>query len=239
MSDANEGNSPPFEPTNSWAYRFSRYTAIPEILLAPEVASGAPFRLIEQTRRVMSNHLTEEQQQSTYIRAQSGKVSTISKAIRWYIPFIAKKTGQLVGEGEGIYRLPREDDFDEDELAEEALEESADEVEEDETDLSGWIYAFTFPLIRKPEGNYPIKVGMTLNDVERRVTSQCRSSAAFEQPVVVARWSVNNMGAAERAIHNVLKYRGRWRKDAPGKEWFDTHPNELGRIIEFLDGDQN
>jgi hypothetical protein len=32
----------------------------------------------------------------------------------------------------------------------------------------------------------------------------------------------------------VLKARGKWRENAPGKEWFDTTISEIEEIIQFV-----
>lgn len=109
----------------------------------------------------------------------------------------------------------------------------ADEVEEVD-DSSGWIYAFTFPLLQRQQGPFPIKVGKTINDVTVRVNDQCRTSAAFEAPLVVGSWKVKRMSHMEAAVHNVLKARGRWRESAPGREWFDTTPAEVEAIVHFI-----
>lgn len=223
----------PFEPTNSWAYHFARYTAIPEILLMDEVRSGEPFRLLELARKVIELHLTPVQQDSTFLRAKSKKVMSVAAAIRWYVPFVSKNTGQLVSLGGGVFRLPQPEDLDEDEVESEAIEAAADVGLTGETDLGGWLYAFSFELIMKPVGPFPIKVGRA-NEVETRVAQQCRSSAVFHQPKILKSWPVANQGAAERAVHNVLRYRGKWRADAPGIEWFNTTIDEIDSIIVFL-----
>lgn len=224
----------PYEPTNSWAYHFARYTAIPEILHMDEVQSGEPFRLIELARKVIEQQLTPEQQAATFLRAESKKVMSVAAAIRWYVPFISKNTKQLVSLGGGMFRLPQPEDLDEDEVESEAIEAAADAGLADDTDLSGWLYAFSFELIMKPTGVFPIKIGRA-DDVDKRVAQQCRSSAVFQQPTVLKRWQVKNQGAAERAVHNVLRYRGRWRDDSPGIEWFNTTIDEIDSIVTFLE----
>ena len=199
-----------------------------------EVQSGEPFRLIELARKVIERRLTPEQQNATFIRAESGKVKSVAAAIRWYVPFLSKSTRQLVSLGDGMFRLPQPEDLDEDEVESEAIEAAADVGITGETDLSGWLYAFSFDLIMRPGGSFPIKVGRA-DDVEKRVAQQCRSSAVFQQPTILKSWPVTNQGAAERAVHNVLRYRGRWRADAPGVEWFNTTTDEIEAIIAFLD----
>lgn len=147
------------------------------------------------------------------------------------MPFIAKKTKQLIAIGAGEYRLPDVDDIEEEvEEIESAIDENG-EVES--IDLEGFIYAFTFPTLIRQSGGFPIKIGMTVKDVQDRVTSQCKGSAIFENPQLLGHWRVTRVGSVESAIHKMLTARGKWRKNVPGAEWFDTTIDEIQSIIEF------
>ena len=224
----------PFEPTNSWCYHFARYQALPEILAMPEVASADQFRLLKYVKRVMNLHLTPEQQAMKYPRKETGQPLSIAASIKWYVPFVAKNTDQLVPLGDGMFRVPSVDDVGA--AADEA--EEVETIEADEggeiTEFDGWVYAFSFPILVKEGERFPIKVGMTASDVDVRVTSQCRSSAAFDAPIVLGRWRVSRVSAVETAIHQTLKARGQWREHAPGTEWFDAKPAEIEAIVKFV-----
>lgn len=229
----------PFEPTNSWCYHFARYQALVEIIAMPEAADGQQFRLVEMVKKVMDAHLTPEQQATKYPRRDTGLPISIAASIKFYVPFIAKNTEQLAPLGGGMYRVPTVADVgpaaSEAEEAETALADINGEDAEIE-DFDGWIYAFTFPSLVKVAERFPIKVGMTTLDVEARVTSQCRSSAAFDRPMIVNKWRVKRVGAVESAIHQVLKARGQWREQALGSEWFDAKPEEITEILQFVIG---
>lgn len=218
-----------FEPTNSYCYQFSRYEVLPEIIALPQVQSGEPFRLVDLVQVIVDRHLTREQQAIAYPRAQTGEFMAVIRTIKWYVPFLAKKTEQLVWLGKGLFRLPDVADIDEAEVEDAALEDDQLEVGEAE----GYIYAFTFPALIKQQGAFPIKVGMTVNDVQHRVMSQCKGSAAFDNPKILGQWSVVRVGFVEAAIHKVLAARGRWRENVPGTEWFDTTIEEISSIIDF------
>ncbi|MEC9357153.1 MAG: GIY-YIG nuclease family protein [Pseudomonadota bacterium] len=224
----------PFEPTTSWAYHFARHVAVPQILQMTDVQRGEPFCLIEQARKVIEQRLSQEQQVATILRKESRRLTSVSAAIRWYVPFIAKNTKQLVSLGSGMFRLPQLEDLDEDEVESEAIDAAADAGLADDTDLSGWLYAFTFDLIIKTVGPFPIKIGRA-DDVEKRVSQQCRGSAVFQQPRILKRWKVKNQGAAERSVHNVLRYRGKWCAEAPGVEWFNTTTEKVDSVVAFLE----
>ena len=190
--------------------------------------------LRELTARALDAHLSKQQQELTYTRKEAGSQIKVSAAVKFFVPFIADETGMLVRLGKGLFRLPTPDDVDEEE-AEAAAVDAADEgaIEEGE-DFSGWIYAFSFPMIQRQDSAFPIKVGKTTTEVSARVAAQCKSSSAFEQPIVLGNWKVGRMSHMESAIHNVLKARGRWRKEAPGSEWFDTTIAEIESIIKFI-----
>lgn len=223
-----------FEPTSSWCYRFARYQALPEILGMPAAKAGQPFLLRECTAEVLDKHLTKEQQNMTYARRKAEGVVKVSSSVKFFVPFMAEQSQALINLGKGMFRLPTPDDENSDEVEAEALDAAdADEVEEAD-DLSGWIYAFTFPLIQAANGPFPIKIGKTANDVASRVAGQCKSSAVFEQPKILASWKVTRMSYTESAIHCILKARGRWREEAPGVEWFDTTQAEIEEIVRFI-----
>ncbi len=223
-----------FEPTSSWCYRFARYRAIPEILAMPEVANGQPVRLVELSRRVLDTHLTKEQQAERYPRAKASGDLTVAGSVKFYIPFIAEQTGQLVNLGGGMFRLPTDEDVDEEDLEAAAVDAGVADGVGEAADFDGWIYAFSFPAIQHPERAFPIKVGKTAGDVEARVNNQCKQSATFENPAILGRWRVKRVGPMELAVQNVLKARGKWRENVPGTEWFDTTVSEIEEIIEFV-----
>lgn len=221
----------PFEPTNSFCYRFARYEVLPEIISLPQVQSGDPFRLVELVQQVVDRHLTPEQQEATYPRAQTGELLTIIKTIKWYVPFVAKNTEQLIWMGKGMFRLPGAADIDEAEAEAAALEDDQPAAAGSE----GFIYAFTFQALIKDQGAFPIKIGMTVNDVQQRVMNQCKGSAAFDNPSILGQWKVVRVAAVESAIHKVLVARGKWRENVPGTEWFNTTLEEIKSIIDFID----
>ena len=220
-----------FEPTRSFAYRFSRYSLLPELQQLREVQSGDPFRLRDLAWPLIDRHLTPEQQSVRVKKARSDAEETMGQIIRFYVPFLAKELGVFINLGNGYFRNQTEVDVSDDDLADAAIE-AGDEVAED---FEGYIYAFSFPSIIK-DSVYPIKVGKTAGDVESRIAEQCKGSATFEQPKLLGKWPVRRVGPTELAIHNILKARGKHREDAPGREWFDTTIEEVTAIIEFVVG---
>lgn len=220
-----------FEPSRSFAYRFSRYVILPELQQMPETQSGEPFLLRELAWPLIDKHLTPEQQTIRVKKARSDVEESMGQIIRFYIPFLVKELGIFIKLGKGLFRAQTEADVSDEDLADAAID--ADDEAAD--DFEGYIYAFSFPSIVK-DSVFPIKVGKTTGDVESRVADQCKASASFEQPIVLGSWPVKRVGPTESAIHNILKARGKHREDAPGREWFNTTVAEVMEIIDFVVG---
>ena len=218
-----------FEPSRSFAYRFSRYIILPELQRLPEAQSGIPFLLRELAWPLIDAHLTAAQQAIRVKKAQSDLEETMGQIVRFYVPFLVKELGIFLKLGKGEFRSQTEADVSEEDVADAAIEDEDVATE----DFSGYIYAFSFPSIIK-EGFFPIKVGKTIGEVEARVNDQCKGSATFERPRVLGFWPVKRVGPTELAIHNILKARGKHRDEAPGREWFDTSVEEVKAIIEFV-----
>lgn len=222
----------PFEPTNSFCYRFARYRLLPEIMALPAVQSGEPFRLVDLVKQHADMHLSPEQQAATYQTAETGATRSVIQTVKWYVPYLAKKTGQLTSLGDGTYRLPDPSDIPQSELEDAALDDGDSEAAEGQ----GYIYAFTFPALVRNGAPFPIKVGMTAGDVQQRVMQQCKGAATFDNPQVLGFWKVARVGHVESAIHKVLAARGKWREGVPGTEWFDTTLDEIRSIVQFTTG---
>lgn len=224
-----------FESSNSFAYRFARYVILPELQASPEAKSGEPFLLREVAWPLIDAHLSPQQQATLVKRAQSDAMLAVGANIRFYVPFLARETGAFISLGKGLFRNATVDDV----PSEEVLDAAIDEAESSEAaDFDGHVYAFSFPMIMLTDKAFPVKIGMTTGDVQQRVLDQCKSSGVFEMPIVLGTWAVKRVGPTERAVHNVLKARGKWRELAPGKEWFDTTVTEVKAIIEFVVSDQ-
>ena len=200
-----------FQPTRSFAYRLVRYTVLPEVRREVESLGDEPFLLRDIAWPIIDRLVSKEQQAIRIPRAQSSGDDSMASIVRFYVNFLAK-------------------DISEDSLVDEAINSGDEEAGE----FDGWIYAFSFPSIYREKEPSPIKVGKTVGDVDARVAEQVKGSASFEQPVILGRWQAKRIGPTELAIHNVLKARGKWRENAPGREWFDTTKDEVEAIIAFV-----
>jgi T5orf172 domain len=221
-----------FEATRSFAYRFVRYTVLPEVAKEVSGLGDEPFLLREIAWPIIDRLLTPEQQAIRIPKAQSAGDDSLSSIVRFYVSFLAKALDYFKPMGNGYFRAHVPEDITEADLVDEAIESGDAEASE----FDGWIYAFSFPTIVKPGAAFPIKVGKTVGSVESRVLEQVKGSASFEQPVILGSWQVKRVGPTELAIHNVLKARSKWRETAPGREWFDKTLAEIESIIAFVRG---
>lgn len=226
-----------FEPNASFCYRLARYHLLNEIASEPEAMAGEPFRLLPVAARVIGRYLTDEQQAMTYpARDTDGELRQVGAALKFFVSLRAKRGSEspFVWLGRsGMYRLKSDTEVNQE--ADDDTDESISFEDEPTVEFNGWIYAFTFPAIKRIDKAFPIKVGLTTAaDVETRVYGQCKGSGFFERPEILGRWQVKRVAQIEDAIHAVLKARGRWKEDAPGDEWFITTIEEIHSILQFI-----
>jgi hypothetical protein len=78
------------------------------------------------------------------------------------------------------------------------------------------------------------KIGKASNSAACRVAEQCGTGTP-EKPVVALEWLSHDCDSLEKAVHAVLRARGRWLDDTNGKEWFLTNPQEVEEICKFVE----
>ena len=101
------------------------------------------------------------------------------------------------------------------------------------------IYFYYYPSYRKlseshGEKTWPCKIGRTDRDPLIRILSQA-ATALPEKPVIEFIIKNNDSSLLETMIHSILTLRGKQVKDSPGTEWFNTNPEEVIEIINFVD----
>jgi hypothetical protein len=215
----------PFEPTRSYVYRAARYELLPKIAEIVRKYGNEPFLLREITKQVLEETYTPEQLEVRIKKQQSDATEKMRNIFGFYIPFLAENLKVFERVGGGMFKnIPIDQ-----ELAE------ADAVATDiESDDSGIIYAYSFPLLKKTDARFPIKVGLTVTgDAQARVAQQCKQTCCFEHPIILETWNVQRVAAVEAAIHATLEAR-RLDRDAPGTEWFNTTVQEIDAIIKFV-----
>ncbi len=216
----------PFEPTRSYAYQAARYELLPKVAERAQQYGEEPFLLRSITKQVLAETYTPEQLSTPIKKAKSEKTDKLVTIFNFYILYLAENLKVLENLGGGMFKNIT--------LAEELAEADAVAADVDEDD-SGTIYAYSFPLIQRATDRFPIKIGLTTTgDAQARVTQQCRQTCCFEQPVILGQWEVQRVAAVEKAIHSTLEARGYYREDVPGAEWFDTTPQEIEAIIQFV-----
>ena len=217
-----------FSATSSFGYRFSRYLVLPRIAESSEFRTGEPFQLSPIIQGIVNEYLTPEEQQDTYVRP-NGRNESVIDSIRWFVRYVGREISAIEFVERGYYRMP---------TGEPTVEQANEEIEEELAEepgavTDGWLYAFTFPELMN-QINFPIKVGMTIRDVEERVNDQCRGSAIFSNPVILKSWPVCKALLSERTVHCLLNLSGQWTSDAPGSEWFITNIEEVDRIVNLV-----
>lgn len=80
---------------------------------------------------------------------------------------------------------------------------------------------------------WPCKIGRSDRDPLIRVLSQV-STALPEVPIIEYIIKTNEASLLESMLHSTLKLRGKQIENSPGSEWFDTNPEEVIELIEFV-----
>ena len=55
-----------------------------------------------------------------------------------------------------------------------------------------------------------------------------------ETPVVAVLIRTHDSDVLEKALQNILSYRGQWLAEAAGSEWYLTNPEEISQIFEYV-----
>lgn len=215
----------PFEASRSYVYNAARYELLPRIAEVAKAFGSESFLLREISKKLLAETYTPDQLEIKVKKAKSDATEKMSTIFGFYIPFLAENLKVFENLGGGMFRN----------ISLEAEMAEADAVAADiESDGVGIIYAYSFPIIVRKDGKFPIKVGLTTTgDADARVFQQCRTTCCFEYPVILGTWEVQRVAAVENAIHSTLEARG-LRREAPGTEWFDTTLEEIQSIIKFV-----
>ena len=114
---------------------------------------------------------------------------------------------------------------------EDTIEYKADK-EIGEGKFSVYVYYFNkYRELAELKGNdkWECKIGRTDVDAISRIMGQS-GTCCPEMPHIGLIIHCNNSTLLEKTLHDVLKMRGRWITDSPGKEWFITAPEEIEQI---------
>lgn len=99
------------------------------------------------------------------------------------------------------------------------------------------VYLFYYPAYKElaeknGEEFWQCKIGMTVDNVEKRVGTQVTGNP--EKATIALEFKTDHPRELESALHAILKLRGRHIADGGGVEWFKTNPDEVRRIYYFL-----
>lgn len=93
--------------TSRFGYRFSRYLVLPRITESQEFKSGQPFQLSPMIEAITNEYLTQEEQQSTYLRP-NGKPESVFDAVRWYVRYVGREKSYIEFVERGFTGCPAE-----------------------------------------------------------------------------------------------------------------------------------
>lgn len=99
------------------------------------------------------------------------------------------------------------------------------------------VYVYYLPIYKEQaekekKTSWACKIGRTDRDPFQRIISQSSTSLP-ESPVIALIIKTHNSRALETIIHNILSYRNKKIVSALGREWFDTNPDEILKIVQF------
>ena len=99
------------------------------------------------------------------------------------------------------------------------------------------VYVYYYPAYKKlaklqGKSSWPCKIGRTVGRVSERVIGQ--GTALPERPSLAIVWKTDRSEVGEQVLHNILQSYGQDIPEAPGKEWFNTTPEEILETIRFL-----
>jgi len=213
------------EYTSKFARKYGINIIVSKIKESEEYKSGLRFKFRDISKRVLHEYLSEEQQYKLVANNDGSFKYTFEDVAKHYAAVYARNTPtEFIDLSQGFFRAAFEGEI------EDQLEE---EISDEETN-AGFIYAFTYKIYMR-EDEYPIKIGKTVNDVEKRVSDQFKGSAMPEPPYILGKWYSAEFNHLERALHAVLKVRGKWIIGASGIEWFRSSLDEIQEIIDFIE----
>lgn len=213
------------EYTSKFARLYGINVIVPKIKESFEYNSGKQFKLRDIAIRVLNELLTQEQQNQLVSNNDGSLKYTFENVSKFYAGRYARDNPtEFIDLNKGFFKAPLEGEVEE-QLNEELSEENSD---------IGYVYAFTYKSYIREE-DYPIKIGKTVNDVEKRVLDQFKGSAMPEPPQILGKWKSSEFNQLERALHAVLKVRGKWITEASGVEWFRTSLEEIQSTIDFIE----
>lgn len=85
----------------------------------------------------------------------------------------------------------------------------------------------------KENVEWPCKIGRTDRNPIQRVIGQA-GTCYPELPHIALIIYCDDSSALEAALHSILKYQGKWLKNAPGTEWFLTSPQKIKEYYSML-----
>ena len=105
--------------------------------------------------------------------------------------------------------------------------------------MSSCLYVYYYETYKKlatlqNQKHWRCKIGKASNSAKCRVAEQCGTGTP-EKPILAFQFLSQDCDSLEKAVHAVLRARGRWLDDTNGREWFLTNPEEVEEICKFIE----
>lgn len=224
---------------NPAPYKFEGLPLTPNVIadLAPLLVPTPLFRRAELIAAVEDYHVSQGG-----LPSESGLTAQVKKALQ-----VLQKNGSLEPSGGyGTWRWLHEPNAEE--LSAVVQPESSDDEPlvlsdiQAEGEGQGSVYVYYFPAYKdladfRGESTWPVKVGMSAaGNATIRVADQ-QGTAMPESPVLAYVRKTSTPRKLEAAVHAILFFRGRQLEDAAGAEWFDSSPDEVKAIVDWIHGE--
>lgn len=220
------------------AYRFAGVGLSPGLIrqLAPEVLTpGEVFQRRDLAERVEKWHLEQggikspvsilgQAKKALQLMNEAGEIDQVTSS-RWrYMGAGSSRAAPDIIDGVAAEQADDYEDLAEDDLL---------TVENESGEGTGTVYVYYFPGYAKENEPYPLKIGMSETGFQSRILMQLGTSHP-ERPVVYRAHHTDRPRLIERYLHAALKIEGLWMEDAPGAEWFNTYPEHVDELLNFV-----
>ena len=206
-------------------YKYSGMKLIPTVFkeLLVLLFDGKQFTRQTAIKKVSDYHL----EHGGIIEEGRDTVGVFKKATR----YLQETDAGLVNKGFGTWELHYQVQDTTDVVEDIKTEPIAYTVDETLGTGSNAVYVYYYDVYKQLAENsgnveWPCKIGRTDRDPIQRIIGQA-GTCYPELPHIALIIYCDDSSALEAALHSILKYQGKWLKNAPGTEWFLTSPQEI------------
>jgi T5orf172 domain len=222
---------------SEYSYRALPLTAAIAEELIPELFGGRTA-----TRQQIATAVAEAHQRRGGAKAKAGNISQIFRIALQKLKKKNRASNPTVGNWRITQTLqtsiaPAEPTI---ELEATLVPPEVEDIKADKTIGQGAssVYVYFLPTYEAQarshrENRWLCKIGRSDQDPLLRILSQA-GTAIPEKPKIALIIRTDDPSSLEAAIHSILRLRSQWSGSSPGKEWFQTNPEEIESIVNFI-----